>query len=257
MTALLAAPLGLAGCGQGEHDGHGHDNDHAHDHEDGHDHENESSSGAEFVAGKGVRLADDTRKILGIEVAELSQQQLPRQIRFNVQVFGEKHHHAALTNDHAGCDVYASGFLPLEQAAMLRTGLPAQILQGTNESFAGVVLGVEKAFALGESEVIIGLTNAMAKLKPGEFLPAVATVPREGPVLAMPRSALLRTAEGTFAYVVEGEFFNRTPVGVGSETDDFLEITNGLAAGASVVNRQLETLYLIELRATKGGGHSH
>ena len=36
-----------------------------------------------------------------------------------------------------------------------------------------------------------------------------------------------------------------------------VEITDGLLAGDQVVTKPVETLWLIELRATKGGGHSH
>jgi multidrug efflux pump subunit AcrA (membrane-fusion protein) len=44
---------------------------------------------------------------------------------------------------------------------------------------------------------------------------------------------------------------------VGSEADGWVEITDGLLAGDQVVTKPVQTLWLIELRATKGGGHSH
>ncbi len=119
------------------------------------------------------------------------------------------------------------------------------------------MLAVEKAFLLGESEIIVGVTNATEKLKPGEFLPAVITLPRENVVAVIPRSALLGTSEGTFVYAVNGDAFFRTAVKVGAEADGLVEITDGLFAGDAVVTRPVETFYLIELRATKGGGHSH
>lgn len=90
------------------------------------------------------------------------------------------------------------------------------------------MLAVEKPLSLAESEVIVGLTNATDKLKPGEFLAAVITLPREDVVTVIPRSALLRTSEGTFVYAANGDAFVRTPVKVGSEADGLLEITDGL-----------------------------
>jgi hypothetical protein len=248
---LLAAGLLFTGCGHKEGDGHEHGKD------EGHGHEEESPSGASFKAGKGVMLTDETRKILGVEVADVTEQKLPAEIRFNVQVFGEKHHHTIHESDHAGCDVHGSGFVPLDKAAVLRAGQPVQVLSHTNESLTGVVLAVEKALSLGESEVIVGLTNATDQLKPGDFLAAVITLPREEVVAVIPRSALLRTAEGTFVYAVNGEAFFRTAVKVGSEAGDLLEITDGLLSGDAVVTKPVETFYLIELRATKGGGHCH
>jgi hypothetical protein len=258
IPALFAAVF-LFGCSHKheEGDGHDHPKEEAHGKDNGHGHEEESPSGASFKAGKGVILTDETRKILGVEVADVTEQKLPAQIRFNVQVFGEKHHHAIRESDHTGCDVHGSGFVPLDQAAALRAGQPVQIQTRTNESLAGVVLAVEKALSLGECEVIVGLTNATDKLKPGEFLAAVITLPRDNVVTVIPRSALLHTAEGTFVYAVNGEAFFRTAVKVGSEADGLMEITDGLFTGDAVVTKPVETLYLIELRATKGGGHCH
>jgi multidrug efflux pump subunit AcrA (membrane-fusion protein) len=46
-------------------------------------------------------------------------------------------------------------------------------------------------------------------------------------------------------------------VKTGSEADGKIEITDGLFQGDQVVAKPVETLWLIELRATKGGGHSH
>jgi hypothetical protein len=256
---LWALVLGLAGCGSEHNEGDGHDHVQAdaHGKADGHDHHEESPSGASFKAGKGVLVTAETKGILGVEVVDVTEQKLPVQIRFNLQVFGEKHQHPIQENDHTGCDVHGSGFVPSDQAAVLHAGQPVQIQSRSNELLAGVVLAVERAFLLGENEVIVGLTNATHKLKPGDFLAAVVTLPREASVTVIPRSALLRTSEGTFVYTVNGDAFFRTPVTVGSEADDLLEITDGLLAGDQVVTKPVETLWLIELRATKGGGHSH
>lgn len=259
LIPALVAAVYLVGCGH-EHtegDGHSHGKAEAHGKDDGHGHEEVSPSGASFKAGKGVMLTDETRKILGVEVADVTEQKLPTQIRFNLQVFGEKHHHAIRDDDHTGCDVHGSGFVPLDQAGVLRVGQPVQIQMRTNASRTGVVLAVEKALSLGEAEVIVGLTNAADTLKPGDFLAAIITLPREDVVTVIPRSALLRTADGTFVYAVNGDAFFRTAVKVGPASDDLLEITDGLFAGDAVVTKPVETFYLIELRATKGGGHCH
>lgn len=247
-AAALALAVVLTGCGHKET---------AHDHDDGHGHEEESPAGAWFKANQGVLMTDETRRLLGVEVAEVTEQKLPAQIRFNVQVFSEKHHHSIRDNDHSGCDVHGSGFIPPEKATAIRPGQPLQVQNRTHETLAGVVLAVTPAPSLGETEVIVGLTNATDRVKPGDFLSAVITLPREQIVTVIPRAALLRTAEGTFVYAVNGDACLRRAVKVGAETEDKLEITDGLLAGDSVVTKPVETLWLIELRATKGGGHSH
>lgn len=260
IIGLLVA-LALAGCTHEHKEGDGHDHtgekSHGKDHDHDHGHGRETTSGASFMPGKGVMITDETKKILGVETADVTEQKLPAQTRFNLQIFGQKHHHVILSDDHAGCDVHGSGFVPLDTAMALRAGQPVQIQSRTNESLAGVVLAVEKALTLGETEVIVGLTNAADKVKPGEFRSAVITLPRENAVPVIPRSALLHTAGGTFVYAVNGDAFYRTAVKVGSEADGLLEITDGLVTGDTVVTKPVETIYLIELRATKGGGHSH
>jgi hypothetical protein len=255
LTALLLASSFLVGCGHKEGDGHDHGKEEAHGKDDGHG--EESPSGASFKAGKGVIVTEETKKLLGVEVADVTDRKLPNQIRLTVQVFGEQHHHLLNQEDHTGCDVHGSGFVSTNTAAIVKTGQPVELLKSTNAPLGGVVLAVQKALALGESEIIIGVSNATAALKSGEFVPARINIPRDEAVTVIPQPALLRTAEGTFVYAVNGDAYFRTAVKIGSEADGWVEITDGLFAGDQVVTKPVETLWLIELRATKGGGHSH
>jgi hypothetical protein len=256
LPALLVASSLFVGCGHKEGDGHDHGKE-AHGKDDGHGHGEESPSGASFKAGKGVIVTEETKKLLGIEVADVTERKLPNQVRFTVQVFGEKHHHLLNQEDHSGCDVHGSGFVSTNTAAIVKTGQPVELLKSTNAPLGGVVLAVQKALALGESEIVIGVSNATAALKAGEFVPARINLPRDEAVPVIPQPALLRTSEGTFVYAVNGDAYFRTAVKVGSEADGWAEITDGLLAGDQVVTKPVQTLWLIELRATKGGGHSH
>jgi hypothetical protein len=254
MTVLLASSF-LAGCGHKEGDKHDHAKEKTG--EEGHGHDGGAESGASFKAGSGIILTEETRKILGVEVIDVTEQKLPKEVRFSVQVFGEKHHHDLVSQDHSGCDVHGSALVSSQDAAVVKAGLPVQILKTTNALVNGVVLSVQKALALGESEIIIGVSNAATVLKPGEFVSASITLPREEFVAVVPDSAVLRTAEGTFVYAVNGRAYLRTAVTLGSQANGLVEITDGLLAGDQIVTKPVETLWLIELRATKGGGHSH
>ena len=246
--------MALLGAGCGKHDHHEVHGPGAHD---GHRHSEGLKSGAAFKAGKGVMLTDETRKSLGLQVADVTERKLPIQIRLTIQVFGEKHQHLLNSDDHTGCDMHGSGFLSTNAARSVKPGLLVQLFKGTNHPLQGIVRAVQKALALGESEVVVGVSNATTVLSPGEFVPTVIHLPRDEVVRAIPRPALLRTSEGTFAYTVNGDAYLRTPVKVGAEADGWVEITDGLLEGDQVVTMPVETLWLIELRATKGGGHSH
>ena len=263
IPALLVAASFFAGCGRKESDAHKEGDGHDHGaektegKEGGHGHEEESPSGASFKPGKGVMLTEETRKILGLQTAEVTEQKLPAKLRFNVQIFGEAHRHELRAADHAGCDVHGSGYLSPAKAATVRAGLPVEVQTRSNGVFHGVVLDVHPELAIGESEVVIGVSNATTQIKSGEFLAASITLPRNDAVAVIPRSALLQTSEGMFVYAVNGDAFFRTAVKIGSEADGLVEITDGLLAGDAVATKPVETLYHIELRATKGGGHSH
>lgn len=250
---VLLALAGLTGCGKKHEDG----KEQADGKDDGHGHEEEAPSGASFKPGKGVILTEETRKILGVEVVDVAERKLPNQIRFTVQVYGEKHHHLLNQQDHSGCDMHGSAFLSSDAAVVVKAGQPVQLLKDTNSPLPGVVLAVQKALALGESEIVIGVSNAATVLKAGEFVPARINLPREEGVTAIPQPALLRTPEGTFVYAVNGDAYFRTAVKVGTDADGWVEITDGLLPGDQVVTKPTQTLWLIELRATKGGGHSH
>lgn len=280
LAALLVAAAFTSGCGPAksgpttaksedahahhEEEGHDHDHEHDQDHDqekEGHAHhehgEEEESAAASFKAGKGVSITPETQKLLGIEIAEVVEQVLPSQIRFTAQIFGEKHHHLPNLADHSGCDVHGSGFVADEVAAKLNIGDPVRVEPSSQPPLQGVVLSVQKAIALGESEVLVGISNAIAVLHPGDFVPASVTHANPQPIATIPLSALLRSSEGSFVYRVNGDAYLRTPVRTGAESGGRVAITEGVRSGDQVVVQPVQTLWLIELRATKGGGHSH
>jgi multidrug efflux pump subunit AcrA (membrane-fusion protein) len=71
--------------------------------------------------------------------------------------------------------------------------------------------------------------------------------------VAIPRVSLLKTAEGSFVYAVNGERFVRTPVKVGAENSERVEITDGLYSGDQIVSNGVMPLWLAELQVLRGG----
>ena len=217
-------------------------------------HEGEVPAGASFKAGQGVSLTDETRKILGVEIADVAERKLPKELRFMVQVFGEKHHPTVNPQDHSGCDVQGSGVLSTDAAAAAAMGQAVQLRHGTNAPLTGVVLAVQPALTPGESEIVVGVSNAAALLKPGEFVAASLSLPEGNAVMAVPQSAVLRTVEGAFVFARNGSAYTRTAVRTGAVADGLVEIMDGLLAGDQIVTNGVAALWLVELRATKGGG---
>jgi len=255
--AILLSVLLPVGCGR-KYDEHGHDHhkEKTHSHHDGHSHD-EPASGASFTPGKGVILSEETRRSLGVETVQVTERKVPLELRFTAQVFGENHKQTTAETHHAECTAKAAGLIALDKAIQVRRGQPVQIATKAGESFGGVVLGVEKALAIGDGEVLIGVTNSGARLKPGEFFSVTVSIPRTGAMTAIPRSAVLRSAEGNFVYKQNGDAYLRTAIKTNAEAEGFVEVTDGLRTGDIVVSKPVEKLWLIELRATKGGGHAH
>jgi hypothetical protein len=71
--------------------------------------------------------------------------------------------------------------------------------------------------------------------------------------LVVPESAVLNTTAGTSVFVENGSYYKRSPVTVGKTFEDMVAITEGLYEGDNVVAEAAQTLWLIELRAVKGG----
>ncbi len=234
---FAAIALALAGCGKREtahrHAGHAHD-DPAHDDHAHAESARTSKPETTFKAGSGLTFPEETRQALGLATVEAEEKPVARSLRLTVQVF----------NNHP--QVLGTASVPAPTA----DALEGQTLSGAKL----VRIDRGAASAGGEIELILALESAHPV---GAFVPVTLTVGRPEPALVIPRSALLRTTEGTFVYVASGASFLRTAVKVGRSDAERFEITDGLSPGDIVVTRPVEQLWLAELRLTKGGGHSH
>ena len=167
IVALAVAGLTLTGCGRkhDESDGHSHGKEKAEGKDDGHGHGEEAPSGASFKPGKGVILTDETRQSIGVETAEVAERRLPLVIQFNAQVFGENHKPTADEAEHTQCTAKASGLLSQTQAVSLQTGQGVTLKPKSGEALGGIVLRVNKALAIGDAEVVVGVTKRERKLR--------------------------------------------------------------------------------------------
>ena len=228
---LLVVPLvfglSLIGCGKGrssaEAGGHDH-SDHAAD---------ETEAPAKFKEGQGLLLLSRTAQALGLKTAEVEERPVTHAYEVTASVFD------------AGPPARASSLVPVEIANDLEEHPPTE----------AKLLGVRRdlAAALNQVEVVFALPDAPA-------LGTTISLTLRGPTrdsVAVPNSALLRTATGTFVYVVNGAHLLRAPVQPGATDGTFIEILDGLYAGDVVATAAVEQLWLTELRLTKGGGHSH
>lgn len=207
-------------------------------------------SGAEtiplFQKNKGVMLPAEMRQQFGLEVAEVAERPMRRDLHKLGQVF-----RPASGNAYAAATV----MLTRAEAKGLRAGQTVLLrARDSNEELHGTLREAdeETESALGLLEGLIEFADSQGRYSAGVFL-SMTFVGEEKPALAIPSGALLRAADGTFVYVANGEHFSRTRVTTGATSDSYIEIEDGLYAGDVVVTQGVSSLWLIELSALKGG----
>jgi hypothetical protein len=212
--------------------------------------------GASFKEGSGIQLGSKTKESIGLELAEVEDRPAHNDIRITAQVYRESREASQNQGEPSGF-AYASAWVAGSEADKHPAGLQL-LIQGV-ETTTGSVVRVDQTMAGGggRSEVLIQIQDSDRTWKIGDFAYASPPSTEGEPVTMIPVDAVLETAYGPFAYVVNGSFFLRTAITIGARHGDYIEITDGLYSGDTVVVRPVEALYLIELRATKGGGHSH
>lgn len=260
LALLVAATLtlGVAACGPKQpensaNDGHGEGAEHG----DHHDH-GEEAAGARHAEGKGIALLDETKKAIGLELAEAEEREIAPIVPLEAQVYRAANEASRPGGEQSG-SAYATALVNPAAAEKLKGGELAAMMRDDQSYEARIwrIDPVTKA-AVNNVEVILQIPDPQNALRIGEFISGSVTQSDvRQTALTVPRSAVLETATGKFAFVVNGDYLLRTPVNTGAESADHVEITDGLYAGDTVVSNPVETLYLIELRATKGGGHSH
>lgn len=246
---LASALLVAAGCG-GKHDagdGHGGEKEAG-----GHGHEHEEGSGTQFQAGKGVRVSEQARKTMGIETAEVTEEKITSKLFTTVAVFRPAASGLAM----------AAGFVTSDAAKQLKVDQEVELrpVNQLEQKMAGRLRRIDaevQGVLHQQTEILIELPDPEHRFTVGTAFDAVLSGGAERTAAVVPRSALLRSAAGNFVFVKNGEHFIRTPVKVGTVSDGFVEIIDGLYAGDIVVTKGVEDLWLVELRFTKGGGHSH
>lgn len=245
-SALAAV---LAGCGpkaaerSGEAGGHGHDGEVA---------------GADYAEGKGIALIDETSKAIGLELVEAEERSIVPVVPLEAQVYRAAREPSRVGGEQTGF-AYATALLNPALAEKLEGGEPAT-LSTRDAGYDATVWMIDPVSkeAVNSVEAILRIPDPQNTLSVGAFVSgSVKESGAEQTVLTVPRSAVLETATGRFAFVRNGRHLLRTPVTVGAENAEYAEIIEGIYSGDVVAANPVETLYLIELRATKGGGHSH
>ena len=233
-SIILTATLALSGCGPVEAKSH----------------EKPPENGAQFKKDFGLTLTDTMKKAIALKVAEVGETKVAPSfsVALHAMAGGSGLQKVALTPAASE----ASGWLTTEQAALVKPGMEVELRAADAPQMRGTVKRVEKSpyQTLGDFEMTV---ETSAPMEIGERVLATFHAPAGEAVTSVPRSALLKTAEGHFVYAVNAEFYVRTPVKVGALSNEHAEITDGLYAGDQIVTSPVMSLWLAELQVLRGG----
>lgn len=251
LTALLFV---LCSCGESPHptahDDHAAEEEHDHDHESEHGPEN----GAQFKKGQGVTLTEEMKAAIGLKTAEVTDAPVPAMCVVTLQIVPSQDLQPAALSKDAPASTQATGWLTAPQAAWIKPGQQVTLRAETDDAKAstGAVARVEQTAHATLGDFALTVTTAAPLPIGTRLLMTCHAAPGEA-VTAIPRSALLKTAEGTFAYTLNGPSYLRTPVKTGAMNEDLVEITDGLYAGDEIVTTPVMQLWLSELQVLRGG----
>ena len=258
---MVTAALGVSGCHRHNNDDHGHAHENgAHDHSHGtgashghsHGDDAKSFSGATLKEGTGIILLPQTHRALGIQTGDVEQRKLARRVHWLARVYNQRSQAVTPVANPLLGGALAAGFMSAREADGLKVGMEVE-LSGATQKLNGQIVDIHKGLSASEVEVVTQLTGVGQDSPVGTFLRAEAAIATEQPVTAVAKQAVIRGAETNHVYVVNGEAYLRTLVETGIESDGFVEIREGLLSGDSVVTQGALDLWLIELRAVKGG----
>jgi RND family efflux transporter MFP subunit len=113
-----------------------------------------------------------------------------------------------------------------------------------DRTFPGEVIAIAPAVDQTTNAALarIRVANTDHLLKVGMFAQSRLPIQERRGVLAVPPSAVSKTDEGAFVYVVSGEDATRTPVKLGLETSDGVEILSGVKDGQKVLTSGIHGL---------------
>lgn len=197
--------------------------------------------GIKYKASHGLFVTDVSAKIIGLKMADVEEKPLAKTLKMVAQVY----------DNAAAGTALASAWVPAAEAEALKP----ETAVSAPEKRAGRVTEVSTLTAKinQKAEVLMEIADPGDVLKIGQFLEVTASLAAGGDAVVVPKSAVLKTSEGTFAYVDNSGWKARTPIKTGAEINGLVEVTDGLLSGDAVVANPVMTLWMTELQLTKSG----
>jgi RND family efflux transporter MFP subunit len=129
--------------------------------------------------------------------------------------------------------------VPADYLARVKVNQPAVITTAAlpDVELMGAVIAIAPAIDVATNTALarVRVSNAQRQLKVGMFAEARLELSEHSQALVVPPPALVKNDDGAFVYVVNGQTAQRTPVKIGLETKDGVEILSGVTEGQTVL----------------------
>ena len=213
----------------------------------GDDAEGRDNPGINFKAKAGLAVPEAIARHIGLKLEDVAARKVSGQLTFTAQVYGE-------AGPPARRVTLASAWVDPLAAKSIPRGTDIVAVTADTNSLTGVVTRVvSTADTNAAAEVLLELRAEQGEAKVGDFVRVTVTTPGKEDVAVIPHAALLRAAEGTFVYVVNGPRLTRTAVKLAGEQDGVIAVRDGLLAGDKIAVSGVPLLWLAELQSIRGG----
>jgi hypothetical protein len=205
-----------------------------------------------YQPGKGLLLSKALKDSLGVEMTEAEERNIATTFTATAQVYRGADEPDSRDGAYRTGFAYASAAAAGEMAQALKVG-QAITVRNHAPSAASQAARIHR-LNVGTAEVLLAIPDAEKRLAVGSFLTVEFTRHGSEGGIVVPRAALLRLVGGPCVYVQNSQHLLRTAVKIGATDAQWVEVRDGLLPGDVVVSRSASDLWLIELRATQGGG---
>jgi hypothetical protein len=212
------------------------------------------SDDASFDPNKGLYLPEATRQGMGIVTALVQKKTFQAEQTIKFQVFREADEQPLPGMSYRSGYAYASTILT-GQKTNLALGQEGEVMEKRDpqKTPTATLIQMNALPNSNQSEFLVEIIDPQHQFILAEFCTVRWKSAAVDATTTVPDSALLKTTEGDFVYVQKEDRFVRTEVKLGATGEGFTEITEGVAAGDSVVTNPVQTLWLTELKLKSGG----
>ena len=218
----------------------------------------EKGKGVSYEEGKGLLIGDSLKASIGLSTAKVEARDVDEQQTVTLQVFRESAEKPPRGTNYREGFAYGSCMLPAKFGSELSVGEKVDVINPANPAnhFIGKVDRLDSSLKdfNGQAELLVAIPDPERSFSFGGFLKATLPKRHVHMQFAVPKSALLETAEGAFLYIVDGNYLKRVAIQTGGQDAEFVDVREGVNSSSVVVTKPVQTLWLTELQAHQDSG---